>query len=536
MPTTMILRFRDLLVRTIEEHQKILDLHQEVWWGWWNKPEERSPRQTFADFAGIIEKDGELTVFLLDSGTKQLFRAVMTGVEPAATDTPRPSPAPERTPPYYNTARYRAWFRFTKIEPAAEADLRRYSYDEIEEFSDAAERSSYHAKRVDGIGEILERRHKTIWFLELFRKGHRTNRVSPAISRVPASFETVPFVTRSPYIVQLSDVHFNPEHHAFDATGGDLHPSLAHAVIEDLRISRHDVPPAAILLTGDFTWLGTSDEFDLALDFIQKLQSAFDLKPEQLVIQPGNHDIQWSAQQSEGYDPRQPVALPPEQAEANYREFASKAVGFPPEPYLSMGRRYILGNYLALDVVALNSCRLEQRHFAGFGFVQRKQLDDAARSMGWHDSDAPRVHYRLLSLHHHVVPVVPTEEITQLEPSYSLTLDAGEIAYAALRYGVDLVLHGHQHHPFAGSFARPPHDDDFPAGRSLAIHGAGSAGVKRSHIGPGGRNSYSVLTFGETGVEVEVRSTSSNEQGFDLDWKCFFARHAAGGLLLRAQA
>ena len=535
MPTTMILRFRDLAAQTIEEHQKVLNAHQLVWWGWWHKPDERSPRQAFADFAGVIEKEGSLPVFLLDSGSKKLYRAVMTGIEPSPTDTPRVSPDPDRTPPYYNKEKYRAWFRFSKIEEARETDLRSYSYDEIDEFSDPNERSSYHNKRVDSIVEILERRHKTIWFLQLYRKGHRANRISPAVSRVPENFETSPFVTKSSYLVQISDVHFHPDHHAFDVTGGDLHLSLANSVIADLRALQSDMPPAAVLLTGDFTWMGTSAEFDLALDFIQRLQSAFDLKPEQLVVLPGNHDIQWSSQDPATYDPKQPVSLPAEQAENNYRDFVTKATGFAPDPYLSMGRRYILGNYLALDVVALNSCRLEQRHFAGFGFVQRRQLEDAASRMGWHKDDVPRVHYRLLTLHHHVVPIVPAEEIKQLDPSYSLTLDAGQITYAAFRYGVDLILHGHQHHPFSGSLARPPHQDDFQVGRSLAIHGAGSAGVKRAHIGPGGRNSYSVLTFSETGVEVQVRSTSSNEQGFAPEWTCFFARHPAGGLQLGAR-
>lgn len=530
MPTTMILRFRDLSARTIEEHQKILTAHQYVWWGWWNKPEERSPRQAFADFAGVIEREGSLAVFLLDSGSKRLYRAAMTGIEPSATDTPRASPDPARTPPYYSQSQFRAWFRFDRIEEAREADLRDYSYDEVEEFSDPSERSTYARKRVDSTEEILERRHKTIWFLQPFQRGHRTDRVSPALSRVPVSFETTPFVTKSPYVVQLSDVHFHPDHHAFDVTGGDLHLSLAHSVIEDLRSSQRDIPPAALLLTGDFTWMGTAAEFDLALEFIQKLQSAFDLKPEQLVMLPGNHDIQWSTQEPVEYDPSQEVSLPPEKAEENYRDFAAKVVRFTPEPYLSMGRRFILGNYLALDVVALNSCRLEQQRFAGFGFVQRQQLEDAARRMGWHEDNAARVHYRLLALHHHVVPVVPAEEIKQLDPSYSLTLDAGQITYAAQRYGVDLILHGHQHHPFAGCLARSPHDGDFQVGRSLAIHGAGSAGVKRGHIGPGGRNSYSVLSFSEHGVEVEVRSTSGDEQGFATEWTCFFARHPAGGL------
>jgi calcineurin-like phosphoesterase family protein len=529
-PKTMVLRFRDLAARTIEEHRKYITAKGYVWWGWWNKPSEKIPRDTFAAFSEVIAQGKGLPIFLLDSGIQQLYRASLTEIWLSPTDAAIPSKEKDASPEYYRNMGYRAWFRLSgEIAEASASEIRAYSYCEVPEFSDSTESTLYNEKRVFSIQEMLERKHKTIWFLQPYTKEHRDHSVSPAPARIPANFAPEPLLTNSSYLIQLSDLHFSHKNHAFALGDDQIHLSLAKILIDDLQGYKPGSAPAALLLTGDFTWTGTAAEFDLALDLINKLQSAFDLKPEQIILIPGNHDIQWSTQPAEKYRATQKVTRPAEEAELNYRKFYTQVVGVPPNEYLSMGRRYILGNYLAVDVVGLNSCRLEQKHFAGYGFVQKQQLDKAANEMRW-GIDEPRVHYRLLALHHHVVPVAPAEEIRSTNPSYSITVDAGQIVHRALRLGVDLILHGHQHHPFAASMTRSTRSGEFPRDRSIAIHGAGSAGVLRKHVGPGGKNSYTIYSFDEGGVTLEIRSTSETEAGFDSDWKCRFLKNKAGGL------
>src|SRR5205823_2199642 len=108
--------------------------------------------------------------------------------------------------------------------------------------------------------------------------------------------------------------------------------------------------------------------------------------------------------------------------------------------FLSMGRRYILANYVAVDIVGLNSCRLEQKHFAGYGYVSREQLKSAASEMGWWNED-PNLKFRIVSLHHHLIPVTPVEEFGTYGQNYSLTLDAAQLIYELLRLDADVVAH-----------------------------------------------------------------------------------------------
>ena len=524
MPTTMVLRFRDLTAPTIDEHRKLLSGKGYVWWGWWNKPNEKVPRDTFASFTERIARDGSMPIFLLDSGTEKLYRSQLSEIVPSPTTANVPSPDKSATPTYYHDSGCRAWFKFSgEILDASPDNLREYSYDEVPEFSDGSESTLYQDKRVCGIPEMLERRHKTIWFLQPYKQEHRDHAVSPPAPRIPANFVIDPMLATSHYIVQFSDLHFSPKNHAFGIGDDEIHRSLARVVIDDLQGLKRGVPPAVVILTGDFTWAGEGSEFEQALDFIQRLRSVYDLKPEQLVVIPGNHDIQWSPQEVDKYDPTKRVSRPSEEAEANYRSFYGKVTGVPPNSYLSMGRRYILDNYIAIDIIGLNSCRLEQRHFAGYGLVQRQQLEDAVSAMRWEAGGTP-AHFRLIALHHHVVPVTPVEEVGDFNASYSITLDAEQVVFLALRHKVHLLVHGHQHHPFSASMTRSG------APGSLGIHGAGSAGVARQHIGPGGKNSYSIISFDPAGVDIEVRSTSGTVQGFDAEERIRFEKTETGGL------
>ncbi|HEY6332644.1 MAG TPA: metallophosphoesterase, partial [Blastocatellia bacterium] len=120
---------------------------------------------------------------------------------------------------------------------------------------------------------------------------------------------------------------------------------------------------------------------------------------------------------------------------------------------LSMGRRYVLNNYVALDIVGLNSSMLEQKRLAGYGFVGTDQVNEAATAMRW-TTEKNRATYRILVMHHHIVAVAAEEDLGNYDKNYSLTLDAGQLIYGALELGVDLVSHGHMHQPFASAISR----------------------------------------------------------------------------------
>jgi predicted MPP superfamily phosphohydrolase len=538
MPASMILRFRDLVKNTIAEHREILKVEKYVWWAWWAKPAEAIPRHTFAQFRSIITAKGGVWIYLLNSGTEELYKAFLTDIDESKNNEGKECNEPSKTPSYYRDAKYKAWFRLEKIQKVSDPDgeIRRWSYDEIDEFPDDFS-EYFDNKRAYSVKELLNRRHRTIYFVKPYEASHADYFADPIPPVPPVNFINTPIVSKSDYVLHLSDLHFSAEHHAFalkrDVNSTDL--TLSDLIVQDLKNNYEGKPPGAVIISGDLTWQGTKEEFNLAASFLREIRRNYNLDPYHFVLVPGNHDIQWSDQDEADYDRTKKVSKPPEEATQNYREFYKEVFGLEPESYFSMGRRYILGNFVALDIIGLNSCMLEQRHFAGYGYVTVSQLNDAASAMGWPDAKHG-TKYRVLVLHHHLIPVTPEEEIRGYDSIYSLSLDSGQIIYRGLELEVDLAAHGHMHQPFVSTVSRASRGMAFPHGRSLAIHAAGSAGVRRDHVSYVGKNSYSVYSFDEGGVTVSVRSMSENVKGFSLDWQCRLSRNPSGGLTISSVA
>ena len=531
MPTNMVLRFRDLGTKdTISEHRKLIGKYGEVWWGWWHKPPEKIPRNTFAQFSGVIESKGHLEIYLVDSGNELLYKATLNGIDISSTEKRKKCPEPNKTPSYYSTQEFKAWFRLTSIEQVSPERLKDWSYDEVTDFLYDPWSTAFQDKRVYSIQEMLNRPHRTIYFIQPYEQQHKHYLLEFEPPIKPGNFLTDSIFRNSTYILHLSDLHFSTHHHGFSLENDGIPRSFGLHLIDDIRQEYDDVP-AAVIVSGDLTWQGEAGEFDLAYDFIRMLQSTFDLDSNHFVIIPGNHDIQWGKQDKPEYDRTKPVEKSKAEAEQNYRTFFKKCFGLPPTDFLSMGRRYVLGNYISMDIVGLNSSRLEQRPFAGYGYVSLEQVQGAARDMGWKKQDHP-TKYRMLVLHHHVIPVASIEDISNYDKNYSLTLDAGQLIYEALTQKVDLVAHGHMHQPFVSSISRDAKKPDFSPSQTLTVHGAGSASAKRKDLGAIGKNSYSIYEFGEKGITIKIRSWSEDIKGFEEDWSSRLCHNSEGGLKL----
>ena len=533
MPKSMVLRFRDLGTKdTISEHRKLIGKYGEVWWGWWHKPPEKIPRNTFAQFSGVIESKGHLEIYLVDSGNELLYKATLNGIDISSTEKRKECPELNKTPSYYSTQKFKAWFRLTSIEQVSPERLKDWSYDEVTDFLYDPLSTAFQDKRVYSIQEMLNRPHRTIYFIQPYEQQHKDYLLEFEPPIKPGNFMTEPIFSNSTYILHLSDLHFSTHHHEFSLKPDEIQKSFGILLSEDIHREYKDVPPAAVIISGDLTWQGEVEEFDLAYDFIRMLQSTFDLDSNHFVIIPGNHDIQWGKQDEHEYDRTKLVERPKAEAEQNYRTFFKKCFGLPPTEFLSMGRRYVLGNYISVDIVGLNSSRLEQQRFAGYGYVSSKQVQEAAKDMGWQDMPHP-TKYRMLVLHHHVIPVASIEEISNYDKNYSLTLDAGQLIYEALTQEIDLVAHGHMHQPFVSSVSRAAKNSNFSRSRTLAVHGAGSAGAKREVLDAAiGKNSYSIYDFDEEGIMIKIRSCSENREGFEEDWSSRLCHNTEGGLKL----
>ena len=161
------------------------------------------------------------------------------------------------------------------------------------------------------------------------------------------------------------------------------------------------------------------------------------------MICPGNHDFAFTATPwVKGEVP----TVAQDEAVKNYLEFYQKLYSTKPNKWFSSGRRFLIANSKAVDVISLNSSLLNQTKgvFQGHGFLGEDQLIDAAREMGWRPgAKGPRA-FRVVMLHHHVVPIIH-RDLPRYDQQSSVVYDAGSLCRWLAEYEVNLVLHGHMH-------------------------------------------------------------------------------------------
>lgn len=96
-------------------------------------------------------------------------------------------------------------------------------------------------------------------------------------------------------ILHLSDLHFGVQ----DANYGskdmaNLHQRAIDELCGALRRIPEEYPdwcPDIIAVTGDVAWAAKEDDYKQAAEFIQRLMDMFHLLPEDVILCPGNHDV-----------------------------------------------------------------------------------------------------------------------------------------------------------------------------------------------------------------------------------------------------
>ena len=525
MPTTMICRFRDFHGSpTIAIHDKLISEKGYVWWGWWNKPDELIHRNVFAHFKEIITENEFIEIFLVDSGNKTLHAATIEKIVESETETTIGSPEESQTPEYYRSNKYKAWFKITKFRDLPTEQIKEFAYAEVEAFIYDPDSIKYNNKIVFDIEELLARRHRTIWFVKPFSEySHTGNRIQVEAESANGLISVVPQIRESNYIIQISDLHSSNDFFGFPSKSGGGKESLIDLL--NREIQSHDISPAAIIISGDLTWRGSISEFNDAKEFVKNLISISGISRDHLILIPGNHDIQWSAQSGD-YNKDSPVENLSVDAEKNYRKFIFEVFDVPADEYLTMGRRLILGDYTVVDILGVNSSRLEQADFSGYGFVGREQIERGFEKMNWNTKK--REDYRILAMHHHVIPVLPSEEILKKDRRYSLSLDGADVVNYSAEHDVDLIIHGHMHQPFCSALHSIKADGNNFRNKIITVIGAGSIGVNRSHTGPIGKNTFNVLEFDKTSLTLTVKANDDQQRVFSKYWQVRFQKKENG--------
>lgn len=507
----LLLRYRDITpsINTIDEHNRVVEEKGRVLWGWWKKGSEQAPDPYLYELAEEMERNSSKSdVLIINSGTYELFKATLYKIHYTLGGLKAPLVNTELCPKYYSEENLPAWFEIGKIEKI-EKGLQELSQYVFSKSNRTIPDNGSCLSEVE-IGQIVRdvdflEKNISLWFI---------NKVEDFVAKndyYALNISNGVWPTKGKYILHLSDIHFG-ENHAFkNPLGGRQNlvakQELCDVILEDLEtqgITSSDI--AVVIISGDLTWEANPHEFSNALKFLEKMKNYFGLSNKQIIIVPGNHDIEWLGEDG-NIDSN---------AELNYYNFYNSFYNvFPEKSFIRIGKFNI--NNKIVCVIGLNSCRLESMENAGFGYVGDEQLRKVQQYLEINKD----IDIICAVCHHHLLPVNYVEEISVNDKRISMMLDAELVMRTLLANRVNITIHGHQHQPYYSQIRRIIPDYINKSGRrerldeKLSVIGGGSCGVKQSKINVIGRNTYNLLWFNnEDELFIKTRIKSGNGLGF----------------------
>src|SRR2546421_6342505 len=199
-------------------------------------------------------------------------------------------------------------------------------------------------------------------------------------------------------IVQISDLHCGTQFFL---------PNLLERAITEVN----DIEPDIVVCSGDLTTFGFKEEYALAKEYLNQIDC------EAVVVIPGNHD--------------------------------SRNVGYVHFEELFGSRNSVL-RVGGVTVVAVDSTEPDldngQIGRGRYGWIAEQFAAGAGSAVGQADDARPKgegADLRVFVLHHHLLPVPGTGR------ERNIVNDAGDAIECLQHAGVDLVLSGHKHVPYA---------------------------------------------------------------------------------------
>lgn len=304
---------------------------------------------------------------------------------------------------------------------------------------------------------------------------------------------------RSPIrILHLSDLHFGTPDQAYRWYG---------QLAEDLR-EQGGAQLDAVVLSGDIASLATAAEYEAATLFLHQFMGETGLRPSQLVLVPGNHDLNWTRSQEayrlhkrgqySGPLPEGGYILHGDEVievrdEAAYRErfrlfsaFYESVKGTPyPLDYLDQGVLYDFPEQ-DLVILGLNSAWQIDHHFRDRASIHPGAITQALTRL--RQSTAERA--LKLAVFHHPLSSASEDRIH----------DTGFLEQLA-KAGFRLALHGHIHKADRGLFRY----DATVSGRRIHLVSAGTFGAPVRQWVPGYPLQYNLLKLEGDQLTVETR-------------------------------
>jgi 3',5'-cyclic AMP phosphodiesterase CpdA len=523
-----LFRFRDLVAPTISEHRKIIQERGWCWWGWWKRPSEDTRVDVWNDLASRTAGGEEVAVGLFDSGSGAVFKAAVIGIKSggaAGSTTENIIRVPDNeaayVPSYYRESPFsRAWMKIKSIDAEPINFLGQYSFAEPPKLPNYDKATLLRfADKIIVDADELRGMDTTIWRIRPARSGDVAEKILLSVRALSDAISAEVVRCKSDTILHLTDLHFAVGKHRGqhvwrqESETGETRSTMVEAIKSALK----DRTIGLVIISGDFTFLGDSREFDEARMAITRLLGILDLSTDHLVIVPGNHDIQWTtdAEYNDNAEVRQASA----DAKKNYKKFYEQLLRHDASRFLSMGRRFALPCGLTIEVCALNSSSLETgaKFLAGMGQIDQEAFGDISNQLSW--KDAQTLALRLLVVHHHLALTEDLEPAKGFGQGYGLAVDAVRIQRMAARAGVHLALHGHKHRAFiwrSTVYELPERAQTQYRLGELSIVGGGSAGSSDT---AGSSNYFNVISLDPGKLQLEIfRSIDKGLFGSMQSW------------------
>lgn len=426
---TIILRFRDLATDdTIREHQEVINEKGYCYWGWWNKPQEKIPMELFSQLL-IGLGSAPKTIYLFNSGSLKLYSVECTSIDYDPTGTEKQAKEIEAVPSYYRMSKCKCWFGFTKITEVEDAmtELQKYSYVTVGDFFEDTFQSReeafnmYNDKIVFSETELAYQQ-RTMWFVREKRDTDKCNEILlyNAKNVSPSNFDDSFTQLKSNEFLWLSDLHFSDgDEHAYKK---DEFQRVINSNLKKLE----KVTPSEMILSGDYAYKATHEEFNAAKEAIFSIISEVGILKTNIAMCPGNHDFGFELEES---------GLAPIKKEysANYSQFYKEIFQCTPNEEFCSVKRVITKNMIPIEIICINTLTMQQvqydgtdgnRHkFIGMGKVGDTQLEQLHEKLKETDD---KNCIRIMVMHHNLLPVLYSET-AEFDKPYSGLLDAGRV-------------------------------------------------------------------------------------------------------------
>ncbi|NER95326.1 MAG: NACHT domain-containing protein [Symploca sp. SIO1B1] len=337
---------------------------------------------------------------------------------------------------------------------------------------------------------------------------------NPTLTQPIPTPEPQPYIpsTQLMYILHLSDLHITNPNQA----------SLwSNQLAEDLR-NELDIPQLdALIISGDIANYSTPEEYQAAEQFLHNLRQDFSLEPEQIIIVPGNHDLNWKqakkayklidleeyeGELQEGYYIQESATVVRVRDETSYKQrfinfskFYQAIANQPyPQEYDQQGILYHLPQQNLL-FLGLNSAWQLDHHYKSRASINMNALSNALTEIR---RNRNYDNCLKIAVWHHPLISAYEDRITD-----SAFLD--QLAVAGFRF----FLHGHIHEAETSNYRYDMSKD----GRNLDQICAGTFGAPTQELVTGTPWQYNLLQFEPDKLTVRTRRRTKENGAWEAD-------------------